>query len=140
MNPNRAENHSNTEIVGAPETGELSPDNTVESPAAAESSPGKQAPQPSTAAQPVIDPASLAQASSAIAITDDEHTSQGDLVGPAAAEGDRIEKEWVSRAKTIVAKTQDDPHAQKDAVSKVKAEYIQKRFNKVISTDDTVSA
>jgi hypothetical protein len=57
-----------------------------------------------------------------------------------AAEIDRIEKEWVDKAKSIVAKTRDDPHLQNTAMSKVKADYIKKRFNKTIPTDDTVAA
>lgn len=60
-----------------------------------------------------------------------------DNSGLAASDADLIEKEWVDRAKAIVAKTQDDPYHQKKAISKVKAEYIQKRFNKTIKADDT---
>jgi len=48
---------------------------------------------------------------------------------------DLIEKEWVDRAKAIVEANQDDPHKQKSEISKVKAEYIQKRFNKTIKVD-----
>lgn len=50
---------------------------------------------------------------------------------------DLIEKEWVDKAKNIVAKTQDDPFNQKNEISKVKAQYIQKRFNKSIKADDS---
>lgn len=49
---------------------------------------------------------------------------------------DLIEKEWVDKAKDIVAKTQDDPFHQKNEISKVKAQYIQKRFNKSIKADE----
>jgi hypothetical protein len=58
--------------------------------------------------------------------------------GPAsiiADDVDLIEKEWVDRAKAIVEATQDDPRKQKSEISKVKAEYIQKRFNKTIKVD-----
>jgi hypothetical protein len=48
---------------------------------------------------------------------------------------DLIEKEWVDKAKAIVEATQDDPRKQKSEISKVKAEYIQKRFNKTIKVD-----
>lgn len=54
-----------------------------------------------------------------------------------AEESDLIEKEWVQRAKHIVATTQDDPHKQKSEISKAKADYIQKRFNKTIKIDDS---
>jgi hypothetical protein len=57
--------------------------------------------------------------------------------GLQAQDTDLIEKEWVERAKTIVAQTQDDPYKQKDEMSKFKVDYIKKRFNKTIPTDDT---
>lgn len=57
-----------------------------------------------------------------------------------AKDGDLIEKEWVDRAKHIIAKTADDPHKQKHEVSKIKAAYIQKRFNKTVKTDEAAAA
>ncbi|PJE65447.1 hypothetical protein COU91_01570 [Candidatus Saccharibacteria bacterium CG10_big_fil_rev_8_21_14_0_10_47_8] len=54
-----------------------------------------------------------------------------------AEESDLIEKEWVQRAKHIVSSTQDDPYKQKSEISKAKADYIQKRFNKTIKVDDS---
>ena len=53
-----------------------------------------------------------------------------------AQDVDLIEKEWVERAKNIVAKTQDDPYKQKDEMSKIKVDYIKKRFDKTIPLDD----
>lgn len=49
---------------------------------------------------------------------------------PAADDADLIEKEWVERAKAIVEKTRDDPHEQKREMSKYKADYVKKRYNK----------
>ncbi len=43
---------------------------------------------------------------------------------------DVIEKEWVDKAKKIVSATKDDPHAQEKEVSKLQADYLQKRYNK----------
>lgn len=43
---------------------------------------------------------------------------------------DLIEKEWVVKAKAIVAKTKDDPYQQNQAMTKVKADYLKKRYNK----------
>lgn len=57
-----------------------------------------------------------------------------------AGNGDLIEQEWVHKAKAIVSQTKDDPYKQKNEMSKVKADYIQKRFNKPMKTDDTVAA
>lgn len=60
---------------------------------------------------------------------------QAGATGGIADDVDLIEKEWVDRAKAIVEATQDDPRKQKSEISRVKAEYIQKRFNKTIKVD-----
>src|SRR3989344_1871071 len=56
--------------------------------------------------------------------------------GLQAADSDRIEKEWVQKAKNIVSSTHEDPYKQKNEMSQVKADYIQKRFGKNIKTDE----
>lgn len=57
-----------------------------------------------------------------------------------ATEGNLIEKQWIAKAKEIVAETKSDPYKQKNEMSKAKADYIQKRFKKTIKTDDAVTA
>lgn len=52
--------------------------------------------------------------------------------GLAAEDADLIEKEWVARAKEIVAHTHGDPYSQNKEMSKIKADYIKKRYNKDI--------
>lgn len=47
-----------------------------------------------------------------------------------AAESDLIEKEWVDKAKQIVEHTVDDPFTQQEELSKMKADYLKKRYNK----------
>lgn len=47
-----------------------------------------------------------------------------------ADDTDLIEKEWVLKAKAIVAQTKDDPHLQNHEMTKVKADYLKKRYNK----------
>ncbi len=69
------------------------------------------------------------------AATDDQTAAAASSGGHPAHDADRIEKVWVDKAKAVISKTQDDPFAQKREMSKVKAEYIQKRFNKTIPTD-----
>lgn len=50
---------------------------------------------------------------------------------PALADDvDLIEKEWVQKAKAIVAHTKTDPNLQNKELNKVKADYIKKRYNK----------
>lgn len=57
---------------------------------------------------------------------------------PAIADDtDLIEKEWVVKAKEIVARTRNDPYKQNKEVERVKAEYLKKRYNKDIKiTED----
>lgn len=49
-----------------------------------------------------------------------------------AADEDLIEREWVDKAKQIVVATRDDPYAQEREVSKLQADYLQKRYGKEI--------
>lgn len=52
---------------------------------------------------------------------------------PAVAEdGDVIEKEWVVKAKRIIAQTRQDPYKQTRELHKFRTEYVKKRYNKVI--------
>ncbi|HSE61818.1 MAG TPA: hypothetical protein VLA88_06015 [Candidatus Saccharimonadales bacterium] len=49
-----------------------------------------------------------------------------------ASDEDVIEKEWVDKAKKIVAQTKADPYTQEKEVSKLQADYIKKRYGKEI--------
>ena len=49
-----------------------------------------------------------------------------------AGDADLIEKEWVAKAKEIVARTHGDPYVQNKEINKIKAQYIKKRYNKDI--------
>ena len=62
----------------------------------------------------------------------------GHLAGtPAIADDtDLIEKEWVQKAKDIVARTKDDPRAQNREMGVFKADYVKKRFNKDIRVSE----
>ncbi|MEI6480767.1 MAG: hypothetical protein WCO19_00505 [Candidatus Saccharibacteria bacterium] len=53
-----------------------------------------------------------------------------------ADDADLIEKEWVTRAKMIVAKTKDDPREQNKEINKFKADYLKKRYNKDIKVSE----
>jgi hypothetical protein len=56
---------------------------------------------------------------------------------PAIADDtDLIEKEWVEKAKEIIAHTKSDPHLQNQEITKIKADYMKKRYNKDIKTQD----
>lgn len=52
---------------------------------------------------------------------------------PASADdADLIEKEWVIKAKQIVQQTKEDPYTQNKEITKFKAEYMKKRYNRDI--------
>ena len=53
-----------------------------------------------------------------------------------AADEDLIEKEWVDKAREIIAQTKDDPHARTLRVNQLQKDYLQKRYNKVIGASE----
>lgn len=66
-----------------------------------------------------------------VAPADDTQAVASDSDMPlAAADEDLIEKEWVDKAKKIVAETKDDPHMQEKEVGKLQADYLRKRYGK----------
>lgn len=50
-----------------------------------------------------------------------------------AADEDLIEKEWVERAKKVVAETKHDPYLQGQQVSQLQADYLKKRYGKTVN-------
>jgi len=50
-----------------------------------------------------------------------------------AADDDLIEKEWVEKAKKVIADTKHDPHQQEHEVSKLQADYLKKRYGKIVN-------
>lgn len=54
------------------------------------------------------------------------------VVASVVDDGDLIEKEWVEKAKKIVADNRDDPFKQSEELTVVRAEYLQQQYNKTI--------
>lgn len=141
MNPSRGESQPQLEQIPAQPGFEQSSDVAPEVPAAPEASPGKQPPQATVIpADTALQPLPLPPAVSATSAQNDPATTATAATDLPAADADRIEKQWVQRAKVIVAETQDDPHKQKSEMSKVQAEYIKKRYNKMVQVDDPGAA
>jgi hypothetical protein len=98
---------------------------------------------PSLSPEPTIEP--VANPSPAVSVTSSSPpdaasgaSSSSAVQAPAgAADNDLIEKEWVLKAKEIVAKTSTDPYTQQKEIEKFKADYMKKRYNKTIRTTDT---
>ena len=140
MNPNR-EGQSNFELPAEaqprPELGQQGQEQRVEAPPARPEQVGKQAPRPVLPAVPQDIPA---VDQPVIAVPPDDTAALATPTSFAQAkDGDHIETQWVDRAKSVIAHTQDDPYMQKHEMSRVKAEYIQKRFGKQIKTDEAAA-
>lgn len=60
----------------------------------------------------------------------DTNTSLSQSAPLIASDDDLIEKEWVDKAKKIVAETQNDPYSREDKVSKLRVDYIKKRWGR----------
>lgn len=62
-------------------------------------------------------------------------TPKNSIVGDTplvANDDDLIEKEWVDKAKKIVADTRHDPYKQEEAVSILQVDYLKKRYGREI--------
>jgi hypothetical protein len=58
---------------------------------------------------------------------------QGDT--PATAnDNELIEKEWVDKAKKVIAETKDDPYRREREVSKLQADYLFKRYGRKLGS------
>lgn len=75
----------------------------------------------------VITPVMPTPVTSDDATTDDQTVIDAPIV---ASDDDLIEKEWVDRAKKIVAEVRDDPYKQENAVTQLQKEYQKKRFGR----------
>lgn len=71
-------------------------------------------PLPANSQQP---PAGVNQSRAGFSVADDK---------------DVIEPEWVHKAKAIVTTTSDDPYKQSEDLTVLKADYMQKRYNKIV--------
>lgn len=83
------------------------------------------------AVQPAFTPPPMPQIAPTQTVVDDTTKKTSDNPQE-AADADLIEKEWVEKAKQVVAETRNDPHAQESAVSQLQADYLQKRYGKTI--------
>lgn len=80
------------------------------------------------AAQPVADPAQLAAPAAPLPPVISQSGSIMNDNPLVADDVDVIEKEWVVRTKKILEDTRDDPHQKEQEVSRLQADYLQKRF------------
>ena len=136
MNPNVGENQRQIESAPSIPNSEQNLDQSAEKSLVISPENKPQTQSVAVSSQAASDIALPAQAIAPGLANDDSTTPAA--IGTEANDSDRIEKEWVDKAKTVIGRTKDDPFEQKIEMSRVKAAYIQKRFNKTIKTDDTV--
>jgi hypothetical protein len=136
MNPNREGTQSNFELPAQPENNEAQKglEKAPEAPAAKPEAAGKQSKQP---ALPVIpDDIPAADTPSIGLPADDDVTQNQTSFTHKAKDSDQIDPVWLNKAKAVISQTRNDPYEQKLQMSRVQAEYIQKRFNKQVKSDE----
>lgn len=69
---------------------------------------------------------------SSLSATDTTTVAQSDDSPIVAADEDLIEKEWVDKAKKVIAQTKDDPFVREQQVKQLQIDYIKKRYGKAI--------
>ena len=50
-------------------------------------------------------------------------------------DSDKVEKEWVDKARKIVEQTKHDPHRQSEELTVMKADYMKQRYNKIVKVE-----
>jgi hypothetical protein len=136
MNPNRGEaSQANFETPPQPQSPEVednSLEQAAEAPAAAPEKAGNQ-PQTPTLPLSLDDIPTAGQPALPVAASDDQISRAS--AHAEIPDGDHIPEVWIDKTKSVIAQTRQDPYIQKNEVSRIKAEYIQKRFNKQIKVD-----
>ncbi len=90
---------------------------------------GEAAPRAANVA-PAVLPTPVVVPSVPTPVTDDSSSQSNSDVPLVAADDDLIEKEWVDKAKKIIAETKDDPHRREQEVGKLQTDYLKKRYGK----------
>jgi hypothetical protein len=81
--------------------------------------------EPAQVAMPALPTPVISAPDPATALVSDDTPS-------VAGDDDLIEKEWVDKAKKIIADTRDDPYKREKEISKLQIEYIRKRYGREI--------
>jgi hypothetical protein len=97
--------------------------------------PGERIAQAASAVAQVADPVVIPMVTDPIGSDDTTVVDPSQVTNPLVADDvDVIEKEWVAKAKDIVAKTKNDPHQQSVQLTVFKHDYMKKRYGKDIKT------
>ncbi len=72
-----------------------------------------------------------------VAVPAPQQPNDNATAGPTlAADDDVIEKEWVDKAKKIIADTQNDPYKREKEIGKLQADYLKKRYGKELGVSN----
>lgn len=142
MNPELPQVRASTEAMPQiPGGAEYFPDGSVRTPELRPTTPERPAPSP--VEQPT-QPSQVAPATAPVI-----PAPQAPLIGPStdtsivagapaiAGDDDLIEKEWVEKAKKIIALTKGNPYEQAKAISALQADYLKKRYNRELGESTT---
>lgn len=55
-----------------------------------------------------------------------------------ARDGDRMEKEWMDRAREVVKETKNDPNGRLQKTARLREDYMRKRFNRILGERNDV--
>jgi hypothetical protein len=69
-----------------------------------------------------------------VTVATDDSDAGGKALPLVAADDDLIEKEWVEKAKAVIAETKDDPYRREEEVSKLQVDYLRKRYGKELGS------
>ena len=84
--------------------------------------------------QPVVSPVSIALPTVPIPDPAPVVATVVDNNPVVANDDDLIEKEWVDKAKKIIAETKDDPYRREQEVGRLQADYLRKRYGKELGS------
>lgn len=68
-------------------------------------------------------------------VSDDAQINDATIISQtpvSARDDDIIEKEWISKVKSIISSTSDNPHEQQSMMSKLMADYVLKRYGREV--------
>jgi hypothetical protein len=123
-------------IPNLPEAPLRAPEHTPESQSSVERpAPQEHSSDPRGAAAPPPMP-TIPLPTSPTMSTDDSSDDSDDDNPAVAADDDLIEKEWVQKTKQVISETKHDPYAQELAITQIQADYLRKRYGKIIKIPD----
>lgn len=143
MNPELPQVRSSNEMMPQiPGSAEFFPDGTMQSPEVAVprveqgSVQVEQLSQSAQAAAPMPVASPYAPLQQPVAPPAQAPLTADDTTPALAADDDLIEKEWVDKVKKIIALTKGKPYEQAQAVAALQADYLKKRYNRVLGESD----